>query len=119
MVGATPFQSRIGFLGSCDVSALPLAQLDALVSIPHWVSRVLRLLRSTLSHAFLTFQSRIGFLGSCDIRVHTIVIIAVVAFQSRIGFLGSCDSPTPTTLQLDIVFQSRIGFLGSCDLRPT
>jgi len=135
------FQSRSGFLLSCDTGS-PTASAGKLrVSIPFWVSTVLRRARSGSGRTVRPqFQSRSGFLLSCDMafirrnssgfsRFNPVLgfycpatpsypnsSVSTRMFQSRSGFLLSCDHPTVrTSASRDRAFQSRSGFLLSCD----
>jgi len=60
------FQSRSGFLLSCDTRTCSNSAGTRQVSIPFWVSTVLRLPHYAIKVTGGKFQSRSGFLLSCD-----------------------------------------------------
>jgi len=97
------FQSRSGFLLSCDTRRRSHGAGGAEVSIPFWVSTVLRL-DSQTETLFLDpeFQSRSGFLLSCDPRGACVMAMSA-EFQSRSGFLLSCDLRGRRRLATDLV----------------
>jgi len=69
------------------------------VSIPFWVSTVLRPpIRTRTRRSKRRFQSRSGFLLSCDSNAVSDTLTASM-FQSRSGFLLSCDQSHPAGRQ--------------------
>ena len=62
------FQSLLGFLMRCDISAAGV-----------WTA--------------IGFQSLLGFLMRCDLIVALLDPIVFAKFQSLLGFLMRCDSP--------------------------
>ena len=86
------FQSLLGFLMRCDLSAAQRMQNNTRVSIPAGFSDALRPTWAAASDLiFSEFQSLLGFLMRCDLRELDRYLTSFFMFQSLLGFLMRCD----------------------------